>query len=287
MARADRHPANVDGDFYVDTRCINCDASRQRAPALFGEQDGQSVVVRQPQTDDELEQMWLAALICPTNSIKADPPRKRPSGLYPLHLEGPVHLMGFNSPDSFGANSFLVERPDGNLLVDAPRWTRQLLEPVEALGGIAHVLLTHRDDVADADRYAEHFGAEVWIHELDREAAPYATRIMAGTDPIEICPGVRAVPVPGHTRGSVAFVVDDEYLFTGDSLFWSRRRQDLGVFVRQAWFSLEEQGRSLRRLGREHTFRWIFAGHGERTPAAFEDLPERIERLCDWIEARV
>ena len=30
-------PENVAGDFFVDTTCINCDACRQIAPAVFAE----------------------------------------------------------------------------------------------------------------------------------------------------------------------------------------------------------------------------------------------------------
>jgi len=30
------HPANVPGEFFVDTNCINCPTCRQIAPAIFG-----------------------------------------------------------------------------------------------------------------------------------------------------------------------------------------------------------------------------------------------------------
>jgi 4Fe-4S single cluster domain of Ferredoxin I len=32
-----RVPENVLGDFFVDSRCIDCDACRQIAPSVFGE----------------------------------------------------------------------------------------------------------------------------------------------------------------------------------------------------------------------------------------------------------
>jgi hypothetical protein len=34
-----------------------------------------------------------------------------------------------------------------------PRWTEHLVHAIELRGGLALVLLTHRDDVADAARY--------------------------------------------------------------------------------------------------------------------------------------
>ena len=64
------------------------------------------------------------------------------------------------------------------------------------------MLLTHRDDVADADRWADRYGADVWIHEADADAAPYATVIL-GDEPAAISPGVTAVHfAPGHTAGT-------------------------------------------------------------------------------------
>ena len=39
---ADRHPANVSGPWFVDRTCIDCDVSRQCAPWMFEEVDGQS-----------------------------------------------------------------------------------------------------------------------------------------------------------------------------------------------------------------------------------------------------
>ena len=32
-----RLPENVPGDFFVDSTCIDCDACRQIAPAVFGD----------------------------------------------------------------------------------------------------------------------------------------------------------------------------------------------------------------------------------------------------------
>ena len=47
--------------------------------------------------------------------------------------------------------SHLVTRPTGNLMIDAPRWTREVTGPVAEMGGISDILLSHRDDVADAE----------------------------------------------------------------------------------------------------------------------------------------
>ncbi len=51
-------------------------------------------------------------------------------------------------------------------MVDAPRFTRSLTRPVDAMGGVTHIVVNHRDDVADARRWAEHYGRRVWIPNL-------------------------------------------------------------------------------------------------------------------------
>jgi hypothetical protein len=150
-----------------------------------------------------------------------------------------VFDLGYCSEDSFGASAWLVVRPHGNVLVDSPRFTEALVGPIAALGGVRHVALTHRDDVADARRWAERFDATTWIHTADHSAAPWATGVL--TDECEIQPGFVAVPVPGHTKGSVAFLLDDRWLFTGDSLAWSNDHDDLVAFRSACWFSWKDK----------------------------------------------
>jgi glyoxylase-like metal-dependent hydrolase (beta-lactamase superfamily II) len=260
-----RHPGGAPGPWFVDDRCIDCDAARHVAPGLIVRNpgDGVSVFTRQPVTEEEVAMAWRAVLVCPTRSVGHEVLRQPPAGVFPHHLSDGVHRLGHNARDSFGAHAYLVVRAGGNLMVDAPRWTRQLLQPIAELGGIAHVLLTHRDDVADADRYAAHFGAAVWIHEDDRRAAPFATDVIVGADPVEVVPGVLAIPVPGHTAGSVLYHVDGHLLFSGDSLAWDPAGARLTAFRRACWFSWDAQIRSLDRFARSGlAFDRLLCGHG-------------------------
>jgi glyoxylase-like metal-dependent hydrolase (beta-lactamase superfamily II) len=279
MARAaDRDPRNVDGAWCVDTRCIDCDVSRHHAPGLIeAAPDGQSIVVRQPANADEELLLWRAALACPTRSVGRLDKAPAPAGVFPWEVTAGVFLCGHNDRRSFGAHSWFVPRPDGGLLVDAPHWDRELIESIGARGGLAHVLLTHRDDVADAQRYAEHFGARVWIHHADRGAAPFATDVIPHDDPTEIAPGVIAFPVPGHTRGSVLYVVDDEHLFAGDTLAWFHREQDLGAFKGATWYSWDALRDSLARFAASpRRFAWILPGHGKWHGTTRDDMHQRL-----------
>jgi glyoxylase-like metal-dependent hydrolase (beta-lactamase superfamily II) len=175
---------------------------------------------------------------------------------------------------------FLIRRPSGNVMVDAPRWTKPVMATLEAWGGLSAILLTHQDDVADAGRYAAHFDANVWIHEADRRAAGYADQILTGREPVRIDDGLLATPVPGHTEGSVVYLYDQRCLFTGDSLAWSFERSDLVVFRDACWFSWSEQTRSLRRL-LNYRLEWVFAGHGGSQRLPTDEMHARLTALLN------
>ena len=263
MARIDLvHPDNIDGPWFVDTRCIRCDAARHWAPGLIDMDDrGLSFVARQPESAEEVAALWRAAVACPTQSIGTVEARRPPRPAFPYELTPGVFALGHNARSSFGAHSYLVPRPDGNLMTDSPRFTRGLAELIDDLGGVSHVLLSHRDDVADADRWADRYGAEVWIHEADLDAAPCATIVLEGGEAAEVAPGTMALPVPGHTEGSVVFHIDGRWLFTGDTLHWNHRRGELDVFPDQTFHSWEALAGSLDRLA-ELPVEWVFPGHG-------------------------
>jgi glyoxylase-like metal-dependent hydrolase (beta-lactamase superfamily II) len=270
----------VAGEWYADTRCIACDVARHYAPGLIAaDEEGLSVVVRQPSGPDDEAAMWRAALACPTQSIGTPSRRRSPPGVFPWRLTDDVYLCGYNDEASFGAHSYLAVREEGNLLIDSPRYTRRLVDGVAELGGVAHVLLSHRDDVADADRYAERFGARVWIHEADADAAPYSTDLLVGDDIAVVAPGVRAIPVPGHTRGSVVFEDDRGHLFTGDSLSWNEERDGLDVFGSATWYSWTALTASMARLAGVARFSWVLPGHGKWGHADSEEMTRQLGQL--------
>src|SRR5262249_22697709 len=157
---------------YVDRRCTDCGAARTVAPGLIVARDGQSVFARQPKTDAELAMAWRARLLCPTASVKTEAHHDTPNEVFPEHLTEGVYRLGYNAASSYGAHPFLIRRAQGNAMVDAPRFTRAVTAKLEQWGGVSDILLTHRDDIADAERYAKQFGARVWIHQADRTAAP-------------------------------------------------------------------------------------------------------------------
>src|SRR5260370_42602153 len=163
---SERNPASAPGDWYIDRRCIDCGASREAAPGLIVHRGGKSVFVRQPAGDDEERAAWRAVLVCPTASVGTESHRAQPPDLFPQELAPGVYRCGYNAESSFRAHS---RRAEGNLLVDPPRHLGKLVQKLEDLGGGSDILLSHRDDVADARRYAKHFNWRGWI---PRDHAP-------------------------------------------------------------------------------------------------------------------
>ncbi len=69
--RDDKVPENVEGAFYVDDTCIDCDACREMAPSNFvrSEEEGYSYVSKQPENPEEEEQCRDALEGCPVEAI--------------------------------------------------------------------------------------------------------------------------------------------------------------------------------------------------------------------------
>lgn len=61
-----KRPENVEGRFYVDSHCINCDVCRRLAPASFGVAGRQSAVLAQPTGAEETAAAFQALVSCPT-----------------------------------------------------------------------------------------------------------------------------------------------------------------------------------------------------------------------------
>jgi len=277
-----RVPENVAGDFFVDSTCIDCDACRQIAPAVFGEAAETSYVKTQPASGADRRRALQALLACPTGSIGClgDKDVKAVRKDFPLLIEEPVSYCGYNSPKSYGGNSYFIRHAAGNWLIDAPKFVMPLVQQLEALGGIAHVFLTHRDDVADAERYAEHFRSRRIIHREELSSQPGAEVVLDGAGPWELAPGFLAIPTPGHTKGHCVLLFRERFLFTGDHLAWDRDGQCLAASEDYCWYSWTRQAESMRRLA-EYRFEWVLPGHGQRVHLPAEAMREQLLRLAE------
>jgi glyoxylase-like metal-dependent hydrolase (beta-lactamase superfamily II)/ferredoxin len=272
---------NVDGHFFVDTTCINCDTCRQLAPIIFADQGEFSYVFNQPKSQTEEIAAMHALLSCPVGSI-GNRSKNKPDVIndFPLPLTQNVYYCGFNSADSYGGNSFFITDPGGNWLVDSPKFLPHLVKRFTALGGIKYIFLTHRDDVADADRYAEAFKADRIIHRDELSAQPEAERVIDEQDNFEFAPGFRIIVTPGHTRGHMVLLYQDKVLFTGDHLSYDPDQQMLSAHERHCWYSWKEQIKSMKKLTK-YNFEWVLAGHGNRVHLSADEMQTKLGQLIE------
>jgi glyoxylase-like metal-dependent hydrolase (beta-lactamase superfamily II) len=140
-----------------------------------------------------------------------------------VYEEGNLRFVKAGPLGSFGNNAYLIQdRQSGDaLLVDAPQDAEQLLDAL-AGGRVTRIAVTHRhpDHWVSIAALKSATGAQVVCHEADR--APYEQYVdgtLADGDEIEVGGlRVRVIHTPGHTPGSVCFLVSGR-LVSGDTLF--------------------------------------------------------------------
>jgi glyoxylase-like metal-dependent hydrolase (beta-lactamase superfamily II)/ferredoxin len=283
-----RLPQNVEGDFYVDDTCIDCDACRQIAPATFRDHGDQSSVGRQPSAPEDIHRALMALVACPTASIGTVSHRnaRAAAAAFPTNVVDNIFFCGFTSEASFGAWSYLIVRAQengGNILVDSPRFAAPLIRRLEAMGGVALMFLSHRDDIADHERFAAHFRCPRVMHEHDGAARLGVERVTTGESAVALGPDVVCIPTPGHTRGHQVLLYDGRALFTGDHLAWSPARETLTAFRDACWYSWPVQTRSMERL-LQYRFEWVLPGHGRIHGAPAPEMHRHLERCVEWMK---
>jgi len=269
-----RRPENAQGDFFVDSSCIDCDLCRQIAPETFSRLGEQAAVHTQPHSA-EAEYSALRALVtCPTASIGTGSRHNVRAAVdsFPDQIDDSVYFCGFASEASYGASSYLILRSDGNVLVDSPRFARPLAKRIARYGGIRFMFLTHRDDVADHKAWAREFRAERIMHSGDLgRSHSRIEHVMSGDQAVELGDDLLAIPTPGHTPGHMVLLYKNRYLFAGDHLRWSDERGKLIASREVCWFSWEKQIRSVQRL-LQYEFEWVLPGHGRRAHAGADSM---------------
>jgi glyoxylase-like metal-dependent hydrolase (beta-lactamase superfamily II)/ferredoxin len=282
-----RRPENVSGDFYVDTTCIDCDTCRWMTPEVFNRVDEQSTVYHQPQNETERLRSLQALLACPTASIGTiEKPKdiKSAQESFPILVAENVYHCGYHAENSYGAASYLIVRPEGNVLVDSPRFAPPLVKRLEEMGGIRYLYLTHRDDVADHQKYAEHFGCDRILHIDEISGGTRNVEIkLTGIEPYQLEPDLLIIPVPGHTKGHTVLLYTNKFLFTGDHLAWDEEDNQLAGFPGVCWYSWSELIKSTRKLA-NYSFEWVLPGHGRRHHTDSKTMHQQLLQGIEWME---
>ncbi|MFT5285947.1 MAG: hydroxyacylglutathione hydrolase [Planctomycetota bacterium] len=127
------------------------------------------------------------------------------------------------------SNTWLVADPGSKkaVIIDTGGPTAPIMKRIEELGvEVTHVLCTHHhlDHIAHNDEFKSQFGCPVcggaqeraWFEKLN---ANLDIELSGGEEIVTGGLNIRTLHIPGHTSGQLAFVINDERVFTGDTLF--------------------------------------------------------------------
>jgi glyoxylase-like metal-dependent hydrolase (beta-lactamase superfamily II)/ferredoxin len=285
---AKRLAANVDGEFFVDSSCIDCGTCRQVAPASFAEGRDASYVYRQPADEAQAHRARMALVACPVAAIGTQTKQRigAARAAFPELIHENVYYCGYAAESSYGARGYLIVRPRGNILVDSPRFAGPLVEKIAALGGVRWMFLTHRDDVADHAKFRERFGCERVLHHDDVTSGTRDVELsFEGNAPIDFDEEMRLIPVPGHTPGSTCLLYKERFLFSGDHLWWDPGRERLHASKSVCWYDWEKQTASMERL-LDYRFEWLLPGHGTRCRLPEKEMAAQMAAMVRRMKTR-
>lgn len=281
-----RRSENIEGDLFVDSSCIDCDTCRWMAPDFYKRVGDMSAVYKQPETKEDKLAALQALVSCPTASIgysAKDLDMEEVFESFPILVEDNVYYCGYSSEKSFGASSYFIKDDRANILIDSPRFTKKLVEEFEKMGGIDYILLSHKDDVADHEKFAKHFNAKRLIHEKELcKSIPSSEIIYDVNHPGIIKDEIDDLVIihtPGHTEGHLCFLYKNKFLFTGDHIAYSARKNQIIAFENYCWYSWDKLLESVEKLI-DYRFEWILPGHGRRIKSNPGRMKLALEELC-------
>src|SRR3954466_4055049 len=123
------------------------------------------------------------------------------------------------------SNAYVVaERPGGSaVLIDAGGPPEPLLAAIDRHRlTVTHALVTHHhhDHVAHLEALRRRFDCPVLAHPQEADKLDHADGTLDDGDVVETGDlRIESIHTPGHTGGMLAFVVNGQECFTGDTLF--------------------------------------------------------------------
>jgi len=159
----------------------------------------------------------------------------------------------------FEVNSYVVHAPEGDVIVDAGAEPEKILDHLKQ--PVAAILITHghRDHVDALDEIRQETNAPVYAHPADAEGASIRNyKPLEDGRELEITgETIRVLHTPGHSPGSVTFVVGRDQIVGDLILPGSVGRTDISG---ASWEEIEVSIRKVMPFW-DGTTR-LFTGHG-------------------------
>ena len=170
------------------------------------------------------------------------------------------------SMDGFEVNSYVVHAPEGDIIVDAGAEPEKILDATRA--PVAAILVTHghADHINALEVVRRETDAPVYMHPADAEGKVEDYESLEDGRSLDLAGlEIMVFHTPGHSPGSVTFVVGDDQIVGDLILPGSVGRTDIPG---ASWEEIEESIRRVMPLWAEETR--LYAGHGPVLTAAEE-----------------
>jgi hydroxyacylglutathione hydrolase len=170
------------------------------------------------------------------------------------------------SMDDFEVNSYVIHAPEADIIVDAGAEPEKILGATRA--PVAAILVTHghADHVNALDIVRRETAAPVYMHPADAEGKVTDYEPLEDGESLDVAGlGIRVLHTPGHSPGSVTFVVGHDQIVGDLILPGSVGRTDIAG---ASWEEIEASIRRVMPLWEEETR--LYAGHGPVLTAAEE-----------------
>ncbi len=201
----------------------------------------------------------------------------------------------------FDANNYLLMDKVSKeaVLIDCSEYKQRIVEDITKLGAkVKCILLTHGhfDHVLGVNEMIKALNVDAYINQADTILTDNINNMVTriANLPVLEVPDIKgriqdwqeftigehtikAIPTPGHTEGGMCFLVDDEMLFSGDTLFCQNfGRTDLfGGNIKKLVHSIKDV---LFELNGDIL---VYPGHGPATTIRNEKLSNEILRYND------
>ena len=133
-----------------------------------------------------------------------------------LHRADLFGWSSFDESRNVDCNGTVWVREDGNIVIDPMPMSEHDQAHLEALGGVAWVVITNSDHIRSAQEVAEHFGASIAGPVGEQHIWPWACDAWLGDGDV-LVDGLTAHTVNGSkTPGELVLQLESHTLVTGD-----------------------------------------------------------------------